>query len=341
MKSRFATLVIMILTALVGTNVAEAADSTKKVSLIPQIHGTFRGRWEMDLQADASRFQVRNARLSISGNITEGISYFFQPDLCDRGKMKILDAFGQVAFTDDLNIRVGQFRMPMGVDPFRGPHTYFFANRSVIGKEVDNFRAVGARLSYTLPCIPLLIEAGAFNPTSIGDHNVWCKTLAYSTKARYTLGEVAFTTGFQSIQPDKVRINFVDAAVGWSSDSWTVEGEYIYEHYTHSAHPACHAWNLFADYGMAIKAGIFNTLSFQARYDGMTDHSNGLAGEDGRLVTDNDARNRITVGSTISCSRSKVWCDIRLNYEKYFYHSSHVATDGTGDRLTAELVIRF
>lgn len=340
MKSRFAKFLVLFLSTVCSFS-ADAADEAK-TSLVPQINGTFRGRWEMDMTNDASRFQVRNARLVVSGNICRGISYFFQPDLCDRGRIIILDAYGQVAFAKGFNLRVGQFRMPMGVEPFRAPHTYVFANRSTIGKEVNNFRAVGARLAYTFSRCPLTVEAGAFNPTVISDHNVWCHTLAYSSKARYQVRNVTFTAGFQSIQPERTRINFVDAAIGWISGRWTVEGEYIYEHYTHRAFEPCHAWVVFGDYAMPVKAGIFNRLSFQARYDGMTDHSNGFDNEDGCLTMTDDGRQRITVGTTLSYRRSRVWCDIRLNYEKSFYHhSATLHTSGHGDRLLAELVIRF
>ncbi len=338
MKSRFVSFLIL-LSAFFSV---ASADDGEKVSIIPQVGGTFRGRWEMDLSNDASRFQVRNARLVVSGSICREITYFFQTDLCDRGKITILDAYGQLVLADGFNLRVGQFRMPMGVEPFRAPHTYLFANRSTIGKEVNNFRAVGGRLSYTFARLPVTLEAGAFNPTAISDHNVWCHTLAYSSKARYKLGNTTFTTGFQSIRPDATRINFIDAAIGWCSGRWTVEGEYVYEHYTRRAFDPCHAWTVFGDYAMPVKAGVFNRLSFQARYDGMTDHNNGFADEDGKLTLTDDGRQRITVGTTLSYRRSRVWCDIRLNYEKYFYHhSSTLHTSGRGDRLLAELVIHF
>lgn len=307
----------------------------------PEIHGTFRGRWEADLDDGSSRFQVRNARVSLSGSIIPEISYFFQTDLCDRGKMKILDAYGQIAIAKGLNIRVGQFRMPTGSDPFRMPHTYFFSNRSVIGKEMCNYRAVGARAAWTLPHIPLTFEGGAFNPTSMADHNVWVKTLAFGTKATYTIKNITLIAGFESLEPDSVRFNIADATVRWTSAGWTVEGEYMNKHYSHKRFSTCHGWNLFANYAMGVKAGFFNQLSFQGRFDGMTAHSTGTRDDSGYLITDDPARRRITVGSTISYVAAAVRCDIRLDYEKYFLNHGTRRTPSLSDRLTLEMVIRF
>ena len=51
---------------------------------------------------------------------------------------------------------------------------------------MNNVRGVGAKLSYTFPTSGsslLSLEAGAFNPTSMADHNVWVKEMAFAGKA--------------------------------------------------------------------------------------------------------------------------------------------------------------
>lgn len=240
------------------------------------------------------------------------------------------------------NAGIVGFRMPFGVDPFRGPNSYYFANRSFIGKDVCNVRAVGAKLSYDFSEIPLVVEFGAFNPTTIGDHSGWNKSLAFAGKATYTLGNVKLSTGVQSVIPDSIRANLIDGCVSWSANRWIVEGEYMYKHYTNSSHKPCHAYNFFASYYMPIEAGVFNRLSFQGRFDGMTAHSNGKRNDDGVLITDNPPRNRVTVGATISYYRSKnLFVDLRANYECYFYHHDAVTTPDSGDKAVVELVLRF
>lgn len=330
---------ILLVAAMALPALASLAEDS--INYVPEIHGALRTRWEMDLDDESSRFQVRNARVTLAGRVSPAIDYFIQTDLCDRGKMKILDAWGRLEFMPGLRLQAGQFRMPFGVDPFRGPANYIFASRSVIGKQVCNVRAVGAKLMYSFAEVPLTLEAGAFNPTSIADHDVWVKTMSYAGKIALKAGDFAFSTGVQTIVPDSVRINLLGAGITWKRGGWTAEAEYMNKHYTHSAHSACHAYNFFVDYGMPVKAGIFNRASVQGRFDGMTAHSNGTRNGEGCLTTTDPARNRITVGGTLTHTYKALHADVRLNYEKFFYHHDVKPTPGNGDRLVAELVVRF
>lgn len=337
--------VLMIVVAAVAVSVPDAqAEEAAKVDLVPKIHGALRTRWEMDTENDASRFQVRNARVTLNGNIAPAIDYYIQTDLCNAGKMQILDAWGRIGISRQVKFQAGQFRMPFGTDCFRGPANYLFANRSFIGKTMCNVRAVGAKLSYTpfsLESSDLTIEGAAFNPTSINDHNQWVKTMAFAGKAVYRLRNVKFAAGMQSLEPDSVRMNLLGGSVTWSAGRWLVEGEYMNKHYTHKRHKSAHAYNFYADYHFPVKAGVFNQASFQGRFDGMTAHSTGTRNADGELVTNQAARNRVTVGGTLSYIYKNVHCDIRLDYEKYFYHHGVTVPEGEGDKVCAELVIRF
>lgn len=333
---------LLSLAMLISVGVATAAEEASKMSYVPVFHGAIRARYEMDTETGASRFQVRNARLSLTGKIFPSVDYFAQTDLCDRGSMKILDAWARVGIVNGLSVQAGQFRMPFGIDPFRAPNNYIFANRSFMARQVCNYRAVGVKGSYAIPKTGLLAEIGMFNPTTIGNHEVWTKKYAYAGKLSYTLGDFKFTTGLMSIIPDGVRANLIDACIGWTHDRWTVEGEYMNEHYTNDAHKACHAYNFFVDYRMPIRAGVFNALSFQGRFDGMTDQSNGYRNADGLLETNYPSRNRLTLGATISAVRLKnIYVDLRANYEQYFYHHGVEATEGNGNKALMELVVRF
>lgn len=311
-------------------------------SYVPNFHGVVRPRYEVDFASGKSRFEVRNARLSLDGKVAPTIDYFCQVDLCDQGVIKPLDFWGRIGIIDGLSVQAGQFRMPFGIDPFRAPANYIFSNRSFIARQICNYRAVGAKASYRLPKIPLFVEAGVFNPYAIGNHNVWSRKMAWSAKATYTLRNVGITGGFMSIAPDEVRANLVDACVSWKSGRWLVEGEYMYEFYEDGMHKGCHGFNAFADYRFPIRAGIFNQLSFQGRYDGMTDHSSAVRDDLGNLITNNPARQRITLGATISHFRSaKLFVDLRVDVEKYFYHKNVTVPEGQGDKAVVELVVRF
>ena len=329
---------LILLTSMAMAAMVAIAEETEKVNLIPNFHGAIRGRWEVDTDEHSGdqRFEVRNARVTMDGKVAPSIDYFVQVDLCDQGKMKILDAWGRFRIVDGLMIRGGQFRMPFGVETFRAPQNYVFANRSFMGKQMMNYRAVGAELNYAVPGTGLNLIAGAFNPRAIGDHTPWNKTVAYSAKALYKTGQWQFSGSYGSIRPNDMRANLYDFAAVWDNKtSLMVQAEYMHKHYCNDAAKGADSWLVWADWHKAVKWGVFNRWSIQARYDGMTSHFKmDRSGFDA-------ARNRVTVGSTVTYVYKAVHADVRLNYEQYFYHKDFTPAVGDSNKLVAELVIRF
>lgn len=319
-----------------------ATKTTVTLPFVPEFHGVVRGRYELNTEDGYSRFQVRNARLSAKATIARIFTAFIQTDFCDAGSIKILDAYGAVQVSNTVNVRVGQFRMPFGDDSFLAPATYIFANRSFIGKNMCNVRAVGAQAAWTAPTVPLTLSAGVFNPYAITDHKKWTKTYAFSGKALLKAGDWRFTTGFMSLEPDSVRTNLINASVAWTNGRLLLDGEYMYKHYTNRAHKASHGYLVYADYRHPISSQTFNRWSVQVRADGMTAHSDARRAEDGMIHTTEPLRNRLTFGATVShIGAGGLNAHIRLNYEKYFYGHDRPSGSNAGDKLLAELVISF
>lgn len=318
-----------------------SAQEPSSISYVPRIGGVIRGRWEMLTDGGLNKFALRNARVNLRGYIAPTIDYFFQGDLCNNGKSVFLDGWARFTLFNSLKIRAGQFRIPFGVDPFRSPATYIFANRSFIGRDLDNIRAVGVSVAYSVPRIPLTLEAGVFNPNTINDHSEWSHDKVFASKASLRLDPITLTGGFQTIIPDSVRINMADVAVTFNHGRWLAEVEYMYKHYTGNTHDDCHAYNAFVDYSLPIKTSLFERLSVQARADGSTPHSTGYRNADGKLVDNQPYRNRLTVGATLTYKFERVRCDLRINYENYFYHHDYIVSDSRNDRVTAELVLVF
>ena len=52
-------------------------------------------------------------------------------------------------------------------------------------------------------------------------------------------------------------------------------------------------------------------------------------------------RNRVTLGTTLTYFRAKVFADIRVNYEKYLYRHNAEGVQGERDKAVVEMVIRF
>lgn len=327
-----------------ASQAASAAQEAEKVDVVPKIHGVLRARYEAewgDGDEWRQRFQVRNARLSVEGNVLRQLSYFVRVDACDRGTMKFLDAWAQWSLPRSWRLRAGQFRVPFGVDVFRGPGTYIFANRSFVGKNLANVREVGLQGGYHgRPGLPLTIEAGVFNSRPMANHEVWQQAMDFAAKAVWKPAGFLVSASYLSMKPYGVRMNIVDGAFGWSGHGWVAEAEYQHKHYERSSLKGTDAWSVFASYAIPLKKTVFDNVSFQGRFDSMTANSNGRPADDG-LAYDEPSRRRITVGGMLEYLRAPLRVAVRLNYEKYFYDSDVKAPVGADDKIVAELVVKF
>lgn len=319
-----------------------SVSNEEKIDYMPRVHGVIRARYEGELPDWEQRFQVANARLSVAGNVLRNLDYFVQFDACNKGKMQFLDAWARLSFAGEWRVQAGQFRVPFGVDAFRAPGTYVFANRSFIGKYMANVRQVGAKIGwYGTPAVPLTVEAGVFNSSPMTDHQVWQKGMDFAAKAVWRLSNVSLSASFLTMKPTGARQNLVDGAVTWQSGRWIAEGEYQHLHYVDASFKDVNAWNIWASYSLPLKKTVFDALSFMGRFDGMTDHSSGAYDADGQLTVNDYGRNRMTLGASLSYTRKPVKFELQLNYENYFFTGSRPEPQGSRDKLVAELIVKF
>lgn len=311
---------------------------------IPEVHGVARARYEVDTDNGEGRFQIRNARVNLSGRVLPRLRYYLNTDFCDKGSVKVLDVWARVDIGSRWFVQAGQFRVPFGTDNFRGPGTYYFANRSYLAKYVNNVRAVGIKGRYTLPWgSGNYIEGGMFNSATISDHDVWSKDYAYAVKVSQAATDwLRFEAGFESIEPDRVRMNLWGASAIFTMGTLRAEAEFMHTIYTHDAHPGSNVFNLYADWGIPARVGIFNRWSIQGRFDAVTAHSDGKSLDaEGMLETTIPSQQRLTLGSALDYTYGKVNALLRLNFEKVFWGHGGAPQDGHGNRLVAELVVQF
>ena len=313
------------------------------------IHGTIRGKYEYQPEDGAGRFEVRNARVGFDGTLSPIIYYKAEIDLCDEGKIKMLDAYTRLKPWQTLQFTIGQMRVPFTIDAHRSPHQQYFANRSFIAKQVGNVRDVGAALGYTFNVgFPIVVEAGLFNGSGLTNQkDFWTKSVNFSAKAQLLLPRgFNLTLSTQKIKPDNTNIMMYDAGAYWHSKGWHIEAEYLYKHYANNAFKAVHAVDAFASYDIKVRKGIVKYVTPLVRYDYMSDHSDGTRYVDGKAdkaghLTINDyQRSRLTGGVTLSLKKPFV-SDIRLNYEKYFYRDGGIAHKSEKDKLVLEVMTRF
>ena len=327
-----------------------ADNDNDDVDLTPKVHGTIRGKYEYQPEDGEGRFQVRNARVSIEGEVTKTVSYKAEIDLSDEGQIKMLDAYTRLKPVRGLNFTIGQMRVPFTIDAHRSPHQQYFANRSFIAKQVGNVRDVGATLGYSFNVgFPITLEAGMFNGSGLTNQkDFWTDNVNFSAKA-----QLFFPRGFnltlstQKIKPEDVSVMMYDAGAYYHAHGWHVEAEYLYKHYEDEAFKAVHAVDAFVSYDIPLRKCFFKKISPLVRYDFMSDHSDGMrynsdGDEDkaGSLIINDYQRSRVTGGVTFSLSLPFV-SDIRLNYEKYFYREGAIAHPSEKDKFVIEFMTRF
>ena len=334
---------------LVAAVVAFAGDDG--VDRSPKINGTVRGKYEWQPQIQSGRFQVRNARVSISGDLSRIVSYKAEIDLCDEGVLKMLDAYARFNITPNLHFTIGQMRVPFTIDAHRSPHQQYFANRSFIAKEVGNVRDVGAQLSWNFgEAVPVVISAGLFNGSGLTNQkDFWTDNINFSAKAQVTL-PYGFNVvlSAQKIRPDHINVMMYAAGAFYDNGRLHAEAEYLYKTYAQDSFTDVYSFDGFVSYRIPIANGqkAIKSVSPLLRYDSMSDHSDGIRylggvpDPNGTMVVRDYARSRITVGVTISLGTPFI-SDIRLNYEKYFYREGAVPDVSEQDKFVVEFMVRF
>ena len=338
----------LALTALAPA-LAQSAGSPEGDPATVNIHGTLRSKYEYQFDDNAGRFEVRTARISVDGKLSPVIEYKAEIDLCDEGKIKMLDAYTRLKPIKHLQLKAGQMRVPFTIDAHRSPHQQYFANRSFIAKQVGNVRDVGASLGYTFNVgFPVAIEAGLYNGSGLTNQkDFWTKSVNYSAKLQMMLPRgFNVTLSTQKIKPDACTVTMYDAGAYYHAHGWHIEAEYLYKHYANNAFDAVHAFDSFVSYDIPTGKGLVRYVTPLLRYDYMSDHSNGMRYKDGKedasgcLMVNDSQRGRLTGGVTLSLKKPFV-SDIRINGEKYFYKSGGVPHVSEKDKLVVEVMTRF
>ena len=321
-------------------------DEEKEVKYMPEFHGTVRAKYEYQTEDGESRFLVRNARMSLSGNVAPIVEYKAEIDFSDEGNIKMLDAYTRLKPFKNFNFTIGQMRVPFTIDAHRSPHAQYFANRSFIAKQVGNVRDVGATVGYTFQgAMPLTVEAGLFNGSGLTNNkNFWTKSMNFSAKAQLKLPQgFNLQASVQKVRPDVTSIMMYDGGLYYHAHGWHVEAEYLFKHYSHDAWDNVHAVDAFISYDIAIrnKKCLIKKVTPLFRYDFMSDHWDGEEyDDDGNITLSDSKRSRYTVGLTFSLAKPFI-SDIRLNFEKYCYSDNAVIATSEKDKIVLEFMTRF
>ena len=317
------------------------------VDYVPEMHGTVRAKYEYSPQLDASRFQVRNVRFSITGNVHQMVAYKLEADLCDRGEMKMLDAYVRVMPVKGLALTLGQMKMPFSTDNLRSPHNMLFSNTAFIAGKYAGLRDVGFTLGYNAKeYVPIEAIVGVYNGNGLKDQKVWKNNFNYSARLIFnTCKYFAFDLNWQSVNPEDIRMNSYDVGMRANFYNMHLEAEGLYKTYRNDCnHQPSYGFTGIAYYDIMLPK-VFHHLRILGRYDIMSDDyecKDALVGDMGVRTCEisTPARQRITAGVTLSLA-DPILAELRINYEKYFHKDWSAVSADDNDKLVVEIVARF
>ena len=336
---------LSMMTAAAFAQASEGEDFDKT----PKIGGTIRSKYEYQTEEGEGRFEVRTARINVAGKVAPEVSYKAEIDLCDEGKIKMLDAYTRITPWKTLQFTIGQERVPFTIDAHRSPHQQYFANRSFIAKQVGNVRDVGAELGYTWNVgFPIVLNAGVFNGSGLTNQkDYWTKGVNYSAKLQFLFPNLNLVLSTQKIKPSDVTVTMYDGGLTFHKGGFIAEAEYLYKHYSKNAFHDVHAFDGFVSYDIPVvnPKSLVKKVSPLVRYDFMSDHSDGtrynVTDDDlGQLIINDYKRHRVTGGVTLSLAKPFI-SDIRINYEKYFYRKDGIAKTSEKDKFVIEFMTKF
>lgn len=370
---------------LYGTVVAQSNDSERdttqgaRVSYVPKIDGAVKVKLEVDLQDAAYRFNVRNSRFGVRGNVSKSMYYRIQVDFNNEGKISILDSY--VGYTiGGFDAKLGQQQYHFSTDLDRGPTTNMFANRSFLAKYLTSYygsevsdgkivsyvktlgsRDLGLSMSYRFKTkVPLNLIAGVFNGSGTNNPE-WGKRV--NLMGRIELGgdkglqgSVAYYHGY-SPQHVKVeeqngtfvtedfeqKLRMVGGELRYTRGGLLLEGEYARRYLCMEGATAMMATALVQGYYrfQLPKCPTIDYIAPIARWD--------MGNNVDYLNVQNKLRetfeaNRITVGVNIGFGTKWIQSEIRLNYEKYLLKEQPSDFWGNKllhDKFTLEVVASF
>lgn len=304
---------IMILLSLSIQGIANYRDTL----FIPQIEGAIRAKYEYAPEAKEHRFQIRNARFSVNGNLSKITSYKAEIDLSDEGVTKMLDAFIRIKPLEKLIITMGQQKVPFSTDNLRSPHQLYFANRSFIGKQLTALRDVGFTAEYDV-FKEMDVFIGIYNGTGLYNQKQWRLTDELSFVARTVirpLKNLKVSVNYNTIKPTFLRMDMIDAGIMLDVKNWHLESEYFHKTYRDTILASTRGFFGFVAFDIKTPGlGSIKKITPLIRYDMMTEN---IRFDDSGILKKDPDNKRITAGMTFSLEKPFL-NDIRINYEQYF-----------------------
>lgn len=293
--------------------------------------GTVRTKYEYNLDSNISAFVVRNARYQVSGLINQNFDYKAEIDLSDEGRIRMLDAFVNFKPIKDMDITLGQMKVPFSTDNFlRSAHNIAFANRSFISKRVSaDLRDLGGMITYNLKkYAPFKFYLGAYNGYGINrPTRNELKNVAFRIESE-PIKDIELSACYYDGHLSEVDVKMYNFGLDWKYNGFVLDGEFaLRKSENDSLKFDTYSYFVYLLKHIPIDNFIFTYITPGIRFDSY----------DKDFIISREITSRLTAGVTLTLT--KIYeSHIRLDYENYFYSG---LTDQMVDKFTIEFMARF
>ena len=322
---------------------SQTKDSTAFRTLVKsaKFDGVIKTKVETSTEAGMVRFNVRNSRLGVRGDIGNYLSYRVQVELSNEGTFSPLDLYGSLNPLKNLSFLFGQTNIPFDNNYIITPAAMMFANRAFVGKYfTPGTRDIGAVAQYrfTLGGFPMEGQAGMFNGGKINNPE-WTDKPSYAFRLiAGSMDGFRSTAKVYKYNSEQLDLFFWGADVHYANPRLRVEAEAM------NRHSNTTGLDLFGTYIQGAYTfnlpgeGMFHCLTPAARWDAMG-YDTWNKGLD---------VNRLTVGINFGLTFIPFDSVLRIDYEQYFLRKGLVFPDFDNrdlhvadNKVTVELVVRF
>ena len=326
-----------------------SADDSKDYK--PHIYGTVKTKFEISTYDGQMRFNVRNSRLGVRGNVSPALRYAMQIELSSEGKLEVLDSYVAVDLKH-LSISLGQQQYGFSAELDCGGKNYF-ANRSFIGKFISQYystglsdgrpvydvntigsRDIGLLLSSGGGDFPLTVSLGIFNGEGINNPK-WTRHVNFVSRIGYRINHrLRFAVGYYNGQTPvtsmvseaedgtltlvgcKQKIEMENVEVFYTTRRFIVEAAYATRLLSGDmGRNRMHSVLVQSLYKIPIRRSkVFDHFAPMVRWDWVNDC---------KYIDEADSSfgafraHRITAGLTLGMTEKLLRGEIRLNYEHY------------------------
>lgn len=306
--------------------------------------GTIKTKLETSTIDGVIRFNVRNSRVGIKGDIGKYVSYKVQVELSSEGTLAPLDLYGVLKPIKGLSINFGQTPIPFDNDYIVTPGSMMFSNRSFTGKYFSpGSRDLGVVAMYTTSFFnffPISGEIALFNGSKMNNPQ-WTNHPSFAARATFGSMEEGFKTSYKVYQYNNINDTLskllLGADVRYATEKLRLEAE-VTAKIAQLTHQDLYGTYIQGTYAFDLKkTKIFHSICPIFRWDAMGYE----------ILKSGFDVNRLTFGVNFGLNLKPFISTLRIDYEHYFlatddfYEFNSFDAHVSDNKITLELVLRF